>query len=217
MTTTKRSAISITGVKGSGKSTAARYLVQKYGYVESSFAAPLKRAAQLAFPLVPEENFWGPSELRELPVEAYPMAGTDPSDGSSMTRQPDGSWVSTLGKPYPKYLSARIILETLGTEWGRRLYQNVWSEGALQGHRIVLPDARFHNELEGLRARGGASIRLRRGLKDALDQITYGDDVHHSRLLALYGEDSDFDFVVPDGLSKSGTQDALDNIMAEIG
>lgn len=47
--------INIVGKKGSGKSTAAKYLVEKYGYVRLSFARHLKETVRLLFGFTEEQ------------------------------------------------------------------------------------------------------------------------------------------------------------------
>jgi hypothetical protein len=58
--------IGITGKARAGKDTVAKYLVRNYGFVSSSFALPLKRAAKEMFGLSDDEAFG--DELKEVPI-----------------------------------------------------------------------------------------------------------------------------------------------------
>lgn len=93
-------------------------------------------------------------------------------------------------QPDPKFngLTARKVLQFLGTEVGRELYRDVWIEYALHvasclltggyaydhhrgliaiGHTdkrepfgVVIPDVRFSNEVVAIRAAGGKVVRI---------------------------------------------------------
>lgn len=56
--------IGIRGGKGSGKDTAARYLVEKYGAVQYVLAEDVKKIAQAVYRL-PDRMFWGTQEEKE--------------------------------------------------------------------------------------------------------------------------------------------------------
>ena len=71
----------------------------------------------------------------------------------------------------------RKAMQTLGTEWGRALDENVWVDIArkkLKAHRewmltldvddsvVVIPDVRFNNEAEWILQEGGLVIRVER-------------------------------------------------------
>ncbi len=65
--------------------------------------------------------------------------------------------------------TARLAMQTLGTEWGRDMigpdfWVNVWTETAReelhQGGRVVVDDCRFENEAGTVRRLGGTIIRL---------------------------------------------------------
>lgn len=96
------------------------------------------------------------------------------------------TWFASLGHHYPE-LSPRIMLQHLGTEWGREVIdENIWidnlirtAEKVLQGYKydketgfngervppptgVVISDVRFANELERIRAAGGRVIKVTR-------------------------------------------------------
>ena len=147
--------IGIAGKACAGKDTAAAILTAEFGFIRVALADPLKRACAEWFDW-PEEQLWGPSELRNEP---------------DMTR---GG------------LTPRKALQLLGTEWGRRCWENVWVDIVISTARYVLagqgsydpvcgilgdydplvvphmrprgvaiPDVRFQNEVDAIHAAGG--------------------------------------------------------------
>lgn len=67
-------------------------------------------------------------------------------------------------RPLVGEASPRRLLQTLGTEWGRRcigpdlwvdLARRAWRETLARGGSVVLPDVRFANEADAIRADGG--------------------------------------------------------------
>jgi hypothetical protein len=153
--------IGITGRAGSGKSTVGDILVKEHGFVCVNLADPLKRICRDVFGFT-YEQLWGPSSARNTPDERY---------------------------PYPWFLTPRHALQQLGTEWGRRCYENVWIDYALRvAHEIleegreyyptrgttveladtrasgvVIADVRFPNEAAAIRAKGGVLWRTHFG------------------------------------------------------
>lgn len=120
--------IGITGVAGSGKDTAADYLVSKYGFTKVSFAAILKNM---------------------LSVAGLP----EPSNRNDKEKNVEGfnfTW--------------REAAQTLGTEWGRSLDENIWVKLTMasleDGKNYVFSDVRFDNEAEAIYEAGGSNILL---------------------------------------------------------
>jgi len=74
----------------------------------------------------------------------------------------------------PFECTARWILQTLGTEWGRRyIREDIWVRLAEQfiiktfGEvSVVIDDVRFENEADFVRSKGGLIIHLKRGDQD---------------------------------------------------
>jgi hypothetical protein len=157
--------IGVSGVAGSGKDTFAS--VYKERDEKTVFivalADPIKRTAKMIFPEIPDDYLWGPSENREFPT-AY-------LDGS--------------GKP----LTARKILQRMGTDFARDLCPDTWllhmkkavsrlesddwtvydkKVGVVTFTRternhaptIIIPDVRFQNEVDWIRSRGGVIVSL---------------------------------------------------------
>jgi hypothetical protein len=63
-------------------------------------------------------------------------------------------------------LNPRTLMQTLGTEWGRALDENIWVNAAtwdLQPeHNVVFTDVRFPNEAEAIKKLGGVLIKVMR-------------------------------------------------------
>lgn len=142
--------ISISGFIGSGKDTAADYLIANYGFKKLSFAGALKDAVAAVFN-------WD----RNLLDGATPQ--------SRMWRdQVDKWWADRLDMPN---LTPRWVLQYWGTEVCRRgFHKDIWVaalENRLHNiaNDVVITDCRFQNELESIKNTGGTTIRISRGPK----------------------------------------------------
>jgi len=129
-------------------------------------------------------------------------------------------WKAADGSVYPKYVTPRLALQTLGTEWGRRLTPDIWVEAAIReadarlkpgwgtvipAPMVVIPDMRFRNEFEAVKRYGGKTLRLYR--RDA-PPLRYQ---HPSEKDLWEIPDSEFDFV----LHNDWTIDALEIALAQ--
>jgi len=195
--------IGISGLAGSGKDTAADFLVHDFGFVKISFADPMKRAVADWFGW-DEERLWGPSEKRNA---------ADPRFTRVDRVETEHGAVETTTQ-----LSARRALQFLGTEVGRELYRDVWVEYAIRQAKrllesdgwdyarakgvfrssrsrpggVVIPDMRFRNEMDAIKATGGKLVRVVRpgaGLE--------GSAAAHRSEVEMGGiPDDDFDYVI---------------------
>lgn len=78
--------------------------------------------------------------------------------------------VSDLSKNVPVAfldgrITPRIMMQTLGTEWGRSLLPDMWlrvwkHEFDDSAHTVCVPDVRFDNEAELIRSLGGIIIHI---------------------------------------------------------
>lgn len=97
------------------------------------------------------------------PLYAMVSAMTGISEEDLHDREAKERKIDWLGK------SPRELLQSLGTDWGRKhVGEGVWIAIAMQRAeewpRVVIPDVRFDNEALAIRARGGAVFRVvRRG------------------------------------------------------
>lgn len=143
--------IGLTGLAGTGKDSAAAYLCEQYGFVQASFADPIRSMAHVFLEEAGLDHAW----LFERSRKELDIPG--------------------LG------VSARALMQTLGTEVGRALSPNLWikhlalrlglddNAGSAPVHdRIVVSDVRFVNEAAWLRARRGCLVRLHRNSAPAV-------------------------------------------------
>ena len=142
--------ISISGLIGSGKDTVADYLITHHSYKKMSFASSLKDAAAAVFG-------WD----RKL-VEG------DTPEGRVWRETIDEWWAKRLKIPK---LTPRWVLQQWGTEVFRRHFHDDMWVASLEyqlrhntGH-VVITDCRFKNELKMIKAVGGISIRVERGVR----------------------------------------------------
>ena len=140
--------IGICGFIGSGKDTAANYLVGWHGFRRDSFAGALKDAVAHVFG-------WDRELLEGLTTEAR-----------AWREQVDPWWAERLGMPH---LTPRWVLQYWGTEVCRQgFHDDIWIaalENRLRqrtGHTVI-SDVRFPNEVAAIRNAGGRIVWIRRG------------------------------------------------------
>jgi hypothetical protein len=140
--------IGICGFIGSGKDTAANYLVGWHGFRRDSFAGALKDAVAAVFG-------WDRELLEGLTPEAR-----------AWREQIDPWWAERLNMPD---LTPRWVLQYWGTEVCRQgFHDDIWIaalENRLRqrtGHTVI-SDVRFPNEIKAIKERGGKIVWIRRG------------------------------------------------------
>lgn len=163
--------IGLTGLKRSGKSTAAKYLVDVYGFTELSFAEPLKSMALDVDPIVHVRDDFKGRRVYRLSEVVEEFGWEEAKD---------------------RFPEVRRFLQRLGTEGVRsHLGVNTWAdivEGAIEDirsddyyHRngettpIVIADVRFENEAEVVVRHGGVVVEVRR-----LPVVSLPEDAHAS-------------------------------------
>ena len=140
--------ISIGGLIGSGKDTAADYLCTVYGFKRMSWAGALKDAVSSIFG-------WD----REL------LEGST-KESRIWREQVDTWWSERLNIPD---LTPRFILQQWGTEVCRKSFHDeIWVaslENRLRNIKgdVVITDSRFYNEISAIKRAGGITIRTHRG------------------------------------------------------
>jgi hypothetical protein len=146
--------IGLSGKAGSGKSTAADYLTEFYGYVQFAFAGALKEVVQTAFRFTDAQMTVG-KEVKD------PRVGKSPRwclqhFGSAFREVWPPVWISNL---------RREILDFL----------------AINGQRpIVVTDVRFQDEAEALKRMGAVLVRLGRDKGHRLEACATGVPGHVS-------------------------------------
>lgn len=141
--------IGITGFIGSGKDTAADYLVQEFGFRRDSFAATLKDAVAAVFGWDRELLEGRTKQAREWREQVNPW------------------WAERLNMPN---LTPRLVLQLWGTEVCRKAFHDdIWIaslESRLVNTRdnIVISDCRFPNEISAIKNAGGKVVWVQRGV-----------------------------------------------------
>jgi hypothetical protein len=140
--------IGVCGFIGSGKDTAADYLVNFHEFRRDSFAATLKDAVGAVFG-------WNREMLEGRTKEAR-----------EWREQVDPWWSKKLDMPD---LTPRWVLQYWGTEVCRKgFHDDIWIaslEARLRNSRdnIVISDCRFPNEIKAIKQAGGKVIWVQRG------------------------------------------------------
>jgi hypothetical protein len=143
--TKKKIIITLTGLKGSGKSTAAKYLVDNYGFTEFSFADPLKKS--LSIMLDTSINWFHDPVLKETIIPHW-----NNTPRYFMTKWGTEVFRETIPKITPEITSLWI-----------ELMKKKINESTCE--RIVVSDCRFDDEAELLRNNGSMVLEISRFTK----------------------------------------------------
>lgn len=129
--------VALCGLAGSGKSTAAEFLVERFGYHRVKFADPIKdmlRALGLS-----DRHIEG--DLKEVPCELL------------------------MGRT-PRYAMQRLGTEWGRELMGPDFWVTAWKIRAQKyidmGTKVVVDDCRFPNELRAVKELGGVSMMIHR-------------------------------------------------------
>jgi len=173
--------IGFAGRKQSGKSTAAKHLIN-HGFKVVSFSRPLKN---MVFVLLLDMGFSAD--------QVHSFINEDKEEIIPGVRK-----------------SARQLLQTLGTEWGRNLINpDLWviaakqSLAAVDYDFVVFDDVRFESEAEMIRQLGGVIVHLVRDDDNQVDEHSsecglafFNTDIHIVNDSTLIQFLSDVDDVV---------------------
>lgn len=231
------SVLGLVGPAGSGKDLVADWFVENQGFAKLAFADPMKRFVLQTFPGITAQHLWGPSEERNREIEIDqawwfeaighfgPGAGEIVQDVLESGDRVSAysklyEWFTQLRKNYSDKISARVILQTLGTEWGRNVdpllwvkfahkvvgvlkegnykYHQVTGLSSFEGHSykgVVIPDHRYQNEISLTQDKGGYVIRLnRKAIEGSNGNV--GIQGHSSETEMRNMPTSEFDFVL---------------------
>ena len=135
-----RNLVAFTGLKQSGKDTAATSLTHR-GYAHVKMAEPMKQMLRVLL------------QYRGAPA-------------GQINRMLEGD-LKEVPTPYLNGRTPRYAMQTLGTEWGRELMaEDFWIGAARdrieQSPRVVVSDIRFGNEADLIRELGGTLYRIER-------------------------------------------------------
>jgi len=157
--------IGFVGFIGSGKDTAADYLVNFHGFRRDSFANTLKDAVAAVFG-------WDRVLLEGRTKEAR-----------EWREQVDPWWAQRLNMPD---LTPRWVLQYWGTEVCRKgFHDDIWIaslENKLRTSKdnIVISDVRFPNEIKAIHNAGGKVVRIKRGPEPDWYDLAVQENLHGS-------------------------------------
>lgn len=150
--------IGLSGFARSGKDEAVKVLVEEFGFTRVAFADKLRQVLYQLNPAIGIENLW-----------------CDHNVGLDNTKTWNYIYVQDIVDKYgwngyketPYSYEIRRLLQRLGTEAGRQtLWDSIWIDAAFAGlpedAKVVVSDARFFNEFEAIRERGGKVWRIER-------------------------------------------------------
>jgi hypothetical protein len=153
--------VGFVGFIGSGKDTAADYLVNYFGFRRDSFANTLKDAVSAIFG-------WDRVLLEGRTKEAR-----------EWREQKDDWWSQRLGVE----ITPRYVLQYWGTDLLRRhFHDDIWiasleNKARKTKDNIVISDVRFPNEIKAIHNTGGMVVRIKRGP----DPEWYEDALAHNQ------------------------------------
>lgn len=130
--------IGVMGFAGSGKSTVAKHLANRYGYVRQPFAGPIKDMSR-ALGLTEEET---DGHLKEAPCDLL--------DGQT-----------------PRFFMQQLGTEFGRETISRDLWVNAWKRRLpAYTSKVVAEDVRFANEVYTIRQLGGVLVEVHRPGKE---------------------------------------------------
>jgi hypothetical protein len=175
--------LAFSGLKGSGKDTAAAILVDEYSFTKLAFADALREMLLIIDPYVPVTTgqMW---DYTDKIVTHMPLSHVIDEFG----------W-DTAKREMPE---VRRLMQVIGTEAGRMIFgTNVWVDLLTKRFpdiaddevRYVITDCRFDNEVEFVRNNGGTVVWIDRPglssdghasesthIKDLASTIVYNDE-----------------------------------------
>lgn len=158
--------VGMIGWIGSGKDSAAEYLVDKYNFTQIGFADSLKKAVADIF-------HWD-----------FELLQGHTKESRAWREEVDNWWSNRLNIPG---LTPRWVLQQWGTEVGRNHFHNdIWIASVekkvltlIEKHEnVVISDCRFRNEINAIKQLGGKTIQVMRGplpkwYKTACNELYY--------------------------------------------
>jgi hypothetical protein len=152
----------------SGKSTVASFLRDQFDYQIKPFAGPLKGMVR---------QFLEDAGLNKEQIHYYMAEGKE----------------AVLPGEWERPTTARYLMQTLGTEWGRELVGgNIWLKlwgSSIDGAKVVVDDVRFPNEAAEIKARGGQMWLIERDIHSSAQVLSHKSE-------SGLGEDYAFDSVL---------------------
>jgi hypothetical protein len=188
--------IGIAGFKTSGKSTCANYLVEK-GYLEKSFADPLKKACIELF-LLSDSQVYGTITQKETP---------------------DQRWYNCTPRQMLQFVGTDLLrdnLDKIMPGLGKDIFTHhlgIWYKDLMDKNpdaQVVISDVRFQNEVDYIHHLGGYVIMLNRDIVN----LSSTGDLHASELSV--SQITGIDFTIKNNSSLEELYRNLDFIIESI-
>ena len=147
--------IGLMGKISAGKTTSADFLTAKYGYIEYSFATPLKDACRNLFLLTNDQLYGSKKEL------------------------PDNRWFDCTPRKILQYVGTDLLrdnMDKIMPGLGKNIFIHIaklWYEETIKTNpnaNIVISDVRFQNEVEFLHSIGGIVVKINRNQDEILSK-----------------------------------------------
>lgn len=149
--------IAFSGLKGSGKDTAADYLVSKYKYKKETFAEPLKQALKHLFNLT-DHNLYIDKETKL------------------------NEWYGTSTRQLMQFVGTELLRMQM-SKLIPELEENIFVknlENKIDSHtKIVISDLRMKNEYDMIKNKGGIVINIFRNGINEDEHSTEKNDLPH--------------------------------------
>jgi hypothetical protein len=221
--------IGLAGAKKSGKDTCGDHILRLasdkgiYNAKKYAFAFELKEFCIRCFNL-PRDVVYGTDEqknttLTEIRWSEFPLFSAsqiDKINKGGMWGLPEEEMELYYRGIDKEFMTVREVLQYFGTEIVRRIYSEAWVISCL--NRIneenpdlaVIIDARFPNEVTGLKYYGGKTVRLTR-------QVHSDGHASETSLLPENFDQKQFDYVVDNqNQTKAETLGEIERIFTEV-
>lgn len=141
--------VGLMGIKESGKSSGATYLVEKFQFIEKSFAEPLKKTCGELF-MLSDEQMFGSQAQKETP---------------------DPRWFDCTPRKMFQFVGTDLLrdnMEKIMPGIGKNIFTHrfkMWYEEEMKKNpnlRVVVSDVRFQNEIDFIQSLGGVVIKINR-------------------------------------------------------
>lgn len=186
--------IAFAGYKQSGKDTCAKYLIDKYGFSQYSFALPLKEGVKAFFG-------WSNEQVNDpiLKETVDPYYGVSPRYilqifGTEVMRQ----FIPSLSPEFKEKMG--------GDFWVNRFKQFI---SVNSNKNIVLSDLRFQNELDAVHSLGGQVIKIHREASVPKDLTKVHSSENPDSLMGI-------DYLLDNNGDIQNLQDGLDAIWQDM-
>lgn len=177
--------LAISGRKQSGKDTNCNFLVRNAPELFNTnsikkyyFADELKKFCRDYFD-VPEEWLWGTdadkNRLTKIKWNNLPHAESLKNKYAIdfvMAHNSIEYLDENLNKEFNTFMTVRELLQQVGTDIFRKMYENIWVNSCLRVIRkenfkyALIADMRFPNEADAIKSEGGILLRLTRKITD---------------------------------------------------